>query len=222
MKITATLGISVLLSLRTMAAENVHDPLPDRLAQKAMSYAKARRSAAEAAFLAPWTGRHQWMRDGEEYFVVLTPFAQLCCLARENRWYDTTSLGECVKAAESLLGAHVVVAARYATIANVGDPPDRWWRQNYDQGWLALSDGEKTLHLRAVQGTERHSLAFRTSGFGKYWRDIASREFEFEIPKTLPKKVITIFEVRKEGVTPGNGVFARFTFHRDEFMRPAE
>ena len=120
-------------------------------------------------------------------------------------------LAEVAQLAEQLRNEGITVVARFPTITRKDD----WggWRHDQYQASLDMSNGRKSLRLNAWKSSAKRDLSFRTSSSDqRYWRDFATKEYQFAIPMvTLPPKILLTFRV--------GDMWARFAFPSGEFLR---
>ena len=180
-------------------------------AEAAMRFVRSHQRCNEKEFLAPWTKEPNWKKRGS-FFTVLTPFAKLCLLVRnESMGGQMPPVAEVTQLAAELRREGITVVARFPTITR----KDQWggWRHDEYQASLTLSDGKKSLSLKPWTSSKKRDLSFRTSSWDqRYWRDFATKEYQFAVPMTkLPPRIILTFRV--------GDMWAKFGFPCGEFLR---
>ena len=177
----------------------------------AIRFVRSHQRCDEKEFLAPWTKEPNWKKRGS-FFTVLTPFAKLCLLVRnESMGGQMPPLAQVTQLADELTREGITVVARFPTITR----KDGWggWRHDEYRASLALSDGKKSLSLKPWTSSKKRDLSFRTSSWDqRYWRDFATKEYQFAVPMVkLPPKILLKFQV--------GDMWAEFVFPQGEFLR---
>ena len=207
----AAVSASFLVSAMAATSEGAIGGASERAAHAAVQFVRSHQRSNEKEFLAPWTKEPNWKKRGS-FFTVLTPFAKLCLLVRnESMGGQMPSHAEIVQLAEQLQREGITVVARFPTITRKGD----WggWRHDEYRASLTMSNGRKSLALKPWQSSTKRDLSFRTSSWDqRYWRDFATKEYQFAIPMVkLPPRLTLTFRV--------GDMWAQFAFPAGEFLR---